>query len=148
MEQILTITTIVGATGVVVIISVSLAFGAWFRTLSSWFSAILRIAFDVPWALFFEWAEMARIRDWWKNSIWNSKNLDRKRTSMLAAIARKRREKEIVEQVRSTALVNDQPRSSWASDTDAADPVNKRVGFRMSNFEPCRTTNGRADSNV
>lgn len=83
-----------GGTAVVIFISISLAFGSWFRDLAAWIRAVLRFALDVPWALFFHWTEMTNLHDWWKASLFNSKNLDRKRESMLADIAKKRREKE------------------------------------------------------
>ncbi|KAK6221966.1 hypothetical protein LQW54_001186 [Pestalotiopsis sp. IQ-011] len=82
-----------GGTAVVIFISISLAFGSWFGDLIAWIRAVLRFAFDVPWAIFFNWTEMTNVHDWWKSSLFNSKNLERKRVSVLANIAKKRRDK-------------------------------------------------------
>ncbi|KAF3015892.1 hypothetical protein E8E14_009873 [Neopestalotiopsis sp. 37M] len=83
-----------GGTAVVIFISVSLAFGSWFRDLTAWIRVVLRFSFDVPKALLFQSTEMSRFHEWWKGSLWNSKNLDRKRKTILAGIAKKRRERE------------------------------------------------------
>jgi hypothetical protein len=83
---------------VVIFISISLAFGSWFRDLSSWIRAVLRLSFQVPWAKFSQGTEITIVHDWWKSSLFNSKNLDRKRESLLADIAKKRREKEYISQ--------------------------------------------------
>ncbi|KAF7533567.1 hypothetical protein G7054_g6956 [Neopestalotiopsis clavispora] len=87
-----------GGTAVVIFVSISLAFGSWFRDLSAWVRAVLRFALQVPWAKFSQGTEITIVHDWWKSSLFNSKNLDRKRESLLADIAKKRREKEYISQ--------------------------------------------------
>lgn len=74
----------VGGSAIVIFISVSLAFSAWFR-------AIIRLMFEVPWALLFEWTN---IHEWWKGSMWNHANLERKSTHLLEEVSRNRRKRQ------------------------------------------------------
>ncbi|KAI1862732.1 uncharacterized protein JN550_010069 [Neoarthrinium moseri] len=82
-----------GGTAVVIFISLSLAFGAWFHALSAWIKAALRLCFDVTWALLSDRTKMIRLYDWWRASLFNSNNIDRSRERLLARIDKKRRER-------------------------------------------------------
>ncbi|KAM0813428.1 hypothetical protein AB5N19_13422 [Seiridium cardinale] len=110
---------------IIIFLSVSLAFGSWLRV-------VLRLMFKVPLALLFEWTNTS---EWWKTSMWNHANLERKSTSMLEAVSRRRLEKEAKERkaklkvAQSTQKDGGRPGSS-TSETGEAGTEEKKIRLR------------------
>jgi hypothetical protein len=73
----------VGLSAVVIIISVSMAFSAWFR-------AIIQLLFRVPFELF---AEYTGLHEWWAASSLNHVNLERRSVKMLEKVSKRRQQK-------------------------------------------------------
>ncbi|KAK9426595.1 hypothetical protein SUNI508_00122 [Seiridium unicorne] len=114
-----------GGSTIIIFLSVSLAFGSWLRV-------VLRLMFKVPLALLFEWTNTT---EWWKTSMWNHANLERKSTSMLEAVSRRRQEKEAKERKaklkvgQSTQKDGGRPGSS-TSETGDAGTEEKKIRLR------------------